>query len=99
MSVSAAIQADDGKAEPLVRAHDLCIALGGRPDGQTCASHCERVEKFTSSNHVAPWSNCEPCVLRGLSLRPLRLSAFSRMQHKAFNRKERKGRRKGRKEI
>ena len=46
MSIAPAVQADDGKVEPIVGAQDLGITFCGRCDGQPCAAYGQRVEKF-----------------------------------------------------
>src|SRR5271170_140589 len=68
MRVSPPIQADDCKIETIISAKNLPIALRRRSDRQTCRSHCKRVEKLASCNHLFSFPTSRPIVLSGRGL-------------------------------
>jgi hypothetical protein len=61
--IGARVEADDGKVEAIVGAHDLAVAFGGRTNCQTCGSNSKRVEKLTSSNQFASPFERQQCRL------------------------------------
>ena len=70
--ISAAIEADHGKVEPLVRTHDLAVTLRRGPDRGSGRSRRGRRKKLPSSNHPPPWRLSER--LRQAAFCALRLS-------------------------
>jgi hypothetical protein len=51
MSVGAAIQANHGKVEAVIRTKDLAIALCRSPYSKPGRSNCEGIKKLASCNH------------------------------------------------
>ena len=66
MRIGPRVEADDGKVEAIVCAHDLAIAFGGGIKRQTRGSNSKRVEKLATSNQFASPFDRQQCRLSNL---------------------------------
>src|SRR5258705_7062470 len=62
VSISTPMETDHRKVEPIIRAHNLAVALGRRSDRQPSRAYRKCVEKLTPCNHFSLLGNIRPIV-------------------------------------